>query len=426
MIIHTVKEGESLYSIANDYQVDLQRLITDNGLRNPNNLVIGQTLVILLTTEIHTVHEVESLFYIGKMYGISINQLYRNNPGLQGKSEIYPGQQLVIRYRPDPIGSTDINGYAYPYIDLQLLRQTLPYLTYLMPFTYEISEDGSLVPPDDVLLIQMAKEYGVAPFMNLSNLREPKGFDSQLAHRILGSRELQDRIIRETLTTMRQKGYSGLDIDFEYVLEEDKYRLADFIQRFRSRLNPAGYEVFAALAAKTSEKEAGLLTAGHDYKALGEAADAVLLMTYEWGYRYGPPMAIAPIGNVRQVLDYAVTQIPPRKIFVGIPNYGYDWPLPYQQGITEARSISNVEAVDLAMEQGVSIQYDNNAQAPYFQYVKDGITHEVWFDDAKSIRAKLELVAEYGLRGAGYWNLMRPFPENWAVLNGLYRVNPPK
>lgn len=99
-----------------------------------------------------------------------------------------------------------------------------------------------------------------------------------------------------------------------------------------SALNEYGYIVSVALAPKTSSTQAGLLYAGKDYRALGKAANYVLLMTYEWGYKYGPPMAVAPINKVRQVLDYAVTEIPPQKIHLGIPNYGYDWALPFIKG----------------------------------------------------------------------------------------------
>lgn len=423
MIIHTVRQGETLSSIANHYQVDLRRLIADNGLENPDRLVVGQTLVILYPSQVHTVQEGESLYTIAKDYGVTLNRLYRNNPGLLSQPYLVPGEQVVIRYRQNILGRLDVNGYAYPFIDLQLLRATLPYLTYLMPFTYEIRDNGELLAPEDGELIAMAKEFGVAPLMNLSNLREPEGFDGALAHRVLNDPALQARVIEETIRTVEEKRYRGLDIDFEYVYGEDRYQLAEFIRKFRARLNPAGYEVFAALAAKTSDDERGTLVEGHDYGAVGEAADAVLLMTYEWGYRYGPPMAVAPIGNVRQVLDYAVTRMPPQKIFLGVPNYGYDWPLPYRQGVTAAKSISNVEAVDLAADYGAEIEYSATAQAPHFYYSAGGTVHEVWFDDAKSIRAKLELVAEYGLRGAGYWNLMRPFQQNWSVLNALYHIN---
>lgn len=422
MIIHTVMPGDTLYTIARRYGVEMERLIADNGLEYPDRLVVGQTLVVLFPQLVHTVGEGESLFTIARAYGLTLNQLYRNNPGLMGKPLI-PGQQVVIRYLQERLGSMDVNGYAYPFIDQTLLRETLPYLTYLMPFTYEITDDGALAAPDDEKLIAMAREFNVTPLMNLSNLREPKGFDSALAHLVLNDQAVQDRVIGETVETIRRKRYGGLDVDFEYVPAEDKYRLAEFIQRLRDNLNPMGYEVFAALAAKASADQPGILVEGHDYRAVGAAADGVLLMTYEWGYRYGPPMAIAPIGNVRQVLDYAVTEMPPGKIFLGVPNYGYDWPLPFRQGETEARSISNVEAVALAAENGAEIRYDSASQAPNFYYTKDGAAHVVWFDDAKSIRAKLELAAEYGLRGAGYWNLMRPFPENWSVLNALYRVN---
>ena len=145
--------------------------------------------------------------------------------------------------------------------------------------------------------------------------------------------------------------------------------------------------------------------------------------SYEWGYTAGPPMAVAPLPNVREVLDYAVTDIPREKIYLGIPNYGYDWPLPFAEGRTRARSLSNQEAVELAVRYGAEIQFDAAAQAPWFNYTApDGVPHVVWFEDARSMSAKLRLIGEYGLYGAGYWNLMRPYPQGWAVLNALYET----
>ena len=108
---------------------------------------------------------------------------------------------------------------------------------------------------------------------------------------------------------------------------------------------------------------------------------------------------------------------------MGVPTYGYDWPLPYERGVTRAQSLSNVQAIDLARRYRADIQYDEQAQAPYFVYTADdGTVHEVWFEDARSIAAKLALVREYGFRGVGYWNLDRPFPQNWSLLNSLFRI----
>ena len=148
-----------------------------------------------------------------------------------------------------------------------------------------------------------------------------------------------------------------------------------------------------------------------------------LRSSYEWGYTAGPPMAVAPLPNVRAVLDYAVTEIPAGKIFLGIPNYGYDWPLPFVRGATRAQSISNQRAIELALEHEIAIQFDETAQAPFFHYTDNGGTvHEVWFEDARSMAAKLRLIAEYGFQGGGVWNLMRPFSQIWQVMAALYDI----
>lgn len=137
-------------------------------------------------------------------------------------------------------------------------------------------------------------------------------------------------------------------------------------------------------------------------------------------YTYGPPMAVAPINMVRKVVDYAITEIPLYKISLGIPNYGYDWPLPYERGVTRAETVSNLEAVQIAIDNGAEIEFDEEAMSPFFRYWKYGVQHEVWFEDVRSYKAKFDLIKEYGLTGAGYWQIMQFFRANWLVLSQMF------
>lgn len=424
MIIHTVKPGETVYSIASLYGISAERIILTNELIPPYALAVGQTLVILFYNQTYTVKPGDTLSSIASDFGTTTEVLLRNNPNLNGVPLIYPGQTIVISYSQDKEGSMEVNGYSYTFINRETLRKTLPYLTFLTVFTYGFTPEGELIIPDDTELVNTAKAYNVAPIMLISTLGEDGVFNNNLSSALFASEEAQSKLIANIIENMRAKGYRGLDIDFEFVYPEEKDAYVAFVRKTATALRAEGYITIVSLAPKTSADQPGLLYEAHDYRRLGEAADAVLLMTYEWGYKYSKPMAISPINKVREVLDFAVTQIPPDKIFVGVPNYGYDWPLPFVMGETEAKTISNVEAVNIAVQNGAEIQYSEESQAPFFYYTDEsGVAHEVWFEDARSIRAKLALVPEYGLRGASFWNILNYFPQNWAVLNLLYSID---
>lgn len=316
-----------------------------------------------------------------------------------------------------------VGGYMYPFVDPQVLSRTLPNLTILALFTYGITETGELIQLDDEELIRAANAEGVVPLMVLTAMNEEGRFDSNLAHVVLNDDLARERLIENILNNIVTKGLGGIDFDFEFLFPEDRLTYASFVDETRQRLNAEGYMVTVALAPKTYAEQPGLLYEGHDYALLGQASNLSFLMTYEWGYMFGPPMAVAPVNMVRRVLDFAVTQIPPEKILMGIPNYGYDWTLPFVQDITVAEKLSNTEAVERAERMGAIIQYDQLAQTPFYRYFdSQGREHEVWFENEASLRAKLSLVAEYGLAGVSYWNLMEYHPVNWEVLHSMYEV----
>ena len=420
MLIHVVQEGETLEKISQSYDVPLSTLI---NLNSPPTeaLVPGQTLVIRRHAEFYTVKEGESLNQIADETGTDINLILRNNPQIAGR-QLYPGESLVISYDDENQRGKSLitNGYAYPYTDRELIIKALPYLTMLTIFTYGFTSEGELIAPDDEELIELAYSYGVKPVMLLSTLTADGSFSNELADILLNSPYLQDILIQKIIENMQAKGYYALDIDFEYVPQKDKENYAAFVENLTNQLNQRGFLTLIALAPKTSADQPGLLYEAHDYFALGRAANLALTMTYEWGYTYGPPMAVAPINKVNEVLSYTVTEIPPQKLLMGIPLYGYDWPIPFEKGVTKATSLSPQQALIIAQENGVAIQYDEMSQAPYFRYAGD--THEVWFEDARSIYAKLMLLKMYNLTGIGYWNLARDFPQNWAVLNSLFGI----
>ncbi|WP_163539915.1 LysM peptidoglycan-binding domain-containing protein [Gracilibacillus sp. YIM 98692] len=467
MQIHVVQSGESLWSISQIYNSDINQIILVNQLEDPNVLVIGQALVIPETNREYVVQPGDSLWGIAQRFGVTPQELANKN-NIVNPSLIYVGHMLELPYInhvvqageslwsiaarynvtieqilqvnniPNPsminIGQNiripvdnkpiiDVNTYITRF-DESARQEVLmlgPYFTYLSSFTYGVRPDGTITQLQDIPIIEAARANNVEPLLAITNFMN-NSFDSDLAATILRNPNLQETLITNILETLRAKNFAGLNIDFEYVYPEDRENYNDFLRRVVSRLHPEGFHVSTAVAPKISADQEGLLYEAHDYEAHGEIVDFVIPMTYEWGWAGGRPWAIAPINEVRRVLDYAVTAIPPEKILMGAPLYGRDWKIPWQEG-TFARTVSPQEAVRIAAQYGVPIQYDQTYQSPFFQYVDEtGQEHEVWFEDARSMQAKYNTVKEYGLRGVSYWVLGSPFPQNWPVLQSNFTI----
>ena len=423
MQIYVVKPGDTLYSIGRTLSLAPGFLARYNGLQEPYRLAVGQSLLVLYPERTVTVRAGDALSSIAASSGTDVLSLFRMNPNLSGSDQLYPGQVLVTQLEQNRTRSAFVAGYAYPYVQESVLRGILPFTGALMPFTYGFTPEGALVPMDDERLLALAEDYGVRPFLHLSTLTAAGTFSAAQAAVVLQSETLQRTLAEAALQKMQEKGYQGLDVDFEYLGQELAEAYAQFLTLLHERLAPYGLPLIAALAPKTSADQPGTLYEGHDYAAVASACDAVLLMTYEWGYTYGPPMAVAPIDAVERVVRYAVSRIEPGKLLLGFPNYAYDWTLPYEAGLTRAVVIGNEAARQLAFDTRSEIQFDETAQTPWFSYTgMDGAVHEVWFEDVRSSLAKFHLVKQYALRGLGYWNFMRPFTANFSLANAALRL----
>lgn len=373
MQIYLVKAGDSLYAIARRFGTTVDELVRLNQIADPSRLVIGQSLLI-------------------------------------------PGGSADVREQ------IEVNAYVYPYVRQAVLEQTVPYFTTLCPFSHSATMEGALKPIEDERLIRAAYAGSAAPLLTVTNLGETGGFSSELGHVLLTDEGVQARLLDNIAALIREKDYYGLNINFEYLYPFDRDSYSQFVARCAERLHPLGCPVSTAIAPKESANQQGLLYTAHDYEAHGRYADRVVLMTYEWGYTYGAPQAVSPVNRIRRVLDYAVTVMPAGKILMGFSNYAYDWTLPWKQG-TAARVLSNAGAQELAASRWAEIRYDETAQAAWFNYTDtSGRSHVVWFEDARSVRARLRLVEEYGLAGISIWTVDRVWQPLYALLESMYSV----
>lgn len=420
MFIYTVKAGDDLTMLSRRFGIPASRIVADNSLRYPNNLVVGQHLIIMSDSMRHVIEEGQTLYSLSQEFGVPLDDLLAANPNVNPIA-LYEGEVVNIPISENPRRRPAIiNGYAYPSVTDSSLECSLPFLTFLSPFSYSVTPDGDIIAPSDDRLIERARRSSVMPLMVVTNIYDGS-FSTEVLSQILANPAARERLISSILAELERKGYYGLNLDMEYISPDDRDTYNAFLRELSDRLHNNGYILITAVAPKYRADQPGILYESHDYKVQGEAADYVIIMTYEWGYTYSAPMSVQPIEEVRKVLKYAVTEIPSEKILMGMPNYGYDWTLPYARG-TAASSIGFIAALDLAVKNNSEIFYDEKSQTPYFYYTENGTRHVVWFDDAMSIDAKLHLIDEFDLAGASYWTINRCFIPNWEIVQSLFEV----
>ncbi|PLR89845.1 LysM peptidoglycan-binding domain-containing protein [Bacillus sp. T33-2] len=424
MQIHVVRRNETLTQIAQAYGTTVAEIVDANDVPNPNDLVVGQTLVIPIVGSFYWVQPGDSLWSIARRFGTTPEELARIN-GISVNQQLQVGFRLYIP--PRPKRNAEFNAYVEPRGTAvapaleQSAREAAPYLTYLAPFSFQARRDGTLREPLLNEFPAIARANRNVLMMVITNQEEDQ-FSDELGRILLNDIAIQDRFLNNIVAAARRHGFRDIHFDFEYLRPEDREAYNRFLRKARDRFRQEGWLISTALAPKTRADQPGRWYEAHDYRAHGEIVDFVVIMTYEWGYSGGPPMAVSPIGPVRDVLEYAVTEMAPSKIMMGQNLYGYDWTLPYRPG-TVARAVSPQQAIQIAARYDVPIQYDTRAQAPFFNYTDDnGRRHVVWFEDARSIQAKFDLVKELNLRGMSYWKLGLAFPQNWLLITENFNV----
>jgi spore germination protein len=424
MQIHVVKANESLTTIARAYNTTVNDIVDANDIPNPNNLVVGQAMVIPIVGSFYYVQPGDSLWSIGQKVGVPYQQIASVNR-ISLNQQLYVGFRLYIPQPPKR--RAEFNAYVEPRgtsvapILETSAREAAPYLTYLAPFSFHALRDGSLKEPLLNNFPAIARANRNTLMMVVDN-QENDQFSDELGRILLNDIPIQDRFLNNIVATAKKYGFRDIHFDFEFLRPADREAYNRFLRKAKTRFNSEGWLMSTALAPKTSATQKGKWYEAHDYRAHGQIADFVVIMTYEWGYSGGPAMAVSPIDQVRRVLEYALTEMPPNKILMGQNLYGYDWTLPFVQG-SVARAVSPQQAIELAAANNAPIQYDAKAQAPFFRYTAaDGKQHEVWFEDARSIQAKFNLIKELGIRGMSYWKLGLAFPQNWLLIVENFNV----
>lgn len=416
MFVYTTRRNDTLYSIGTKYRVSVDEIRAVNGLVD-TRIVPGQSLYI--NQPMYIVQPGDTFYSVSRMAFVPSSVLKSFNPRVD-VNNLRPGMVLHIPSYPN-YSVTNL-GYAVlqtPEMDVSLISNFAPYLTYTSLFEYHIFADGTLSQLRDQSAIQAALGHHVGPLATVTNLTA-NGFDTALLTTVLHSPEARQNLVDQIFGLLTTKGYVGVNIDFESVAAEDRDYYSDFLRRLSERLKSGGYLLTVAVPPKVSEDVPWLL--GYDYGAIGSVVDFVFIMAYDFHEAQSAPGPVAPIRSVRQTIEFALLNIDRNKILLGVPLYGYDWPLAASpQTVGTAISVSN--AVELAMRYQVPIRYSQEAESPYFRYVDEsGQNHIVWFEDPRSMSVKLLLVHEYRLKGLGAWQLNLNLPQGPWLLRKFFRI----
>lgn len=398
------------------FHVSADDIRSVNGLHEPD-IVPGQAL--LINTNRYTIQPGDSFYTISQKSFIPVDMLLRANPGLNPYF-LQPGMQILLPDLPQYTAS----AFNYFYVtgttsDQHIIRNFSPYSTYYSFFEYHFFNGGTLSPLNDLRAVEEAWNNSAAPLATITNLTSD-GFSSELASSTLNHSVTRQHLIRNIFNLVTERGYAGVNIDFEGILPQDRDIFSTFLRELRDLLHSRSLLLTIAAHPKTSENIPWL--EGYDYGAIGSVVDFVFVMAYDWHHMASEPGPVAPIHEVRKTIEFALQHIDRNKLIIGVPLYGYDWTLPYRPG-SSVSAISNQYATELATRHGSTIYYSPEHESPYFYYVDEQReSHVIWFEDSRSISKKLSLIREYRLHGVGAWQIGLNFPQGPWLLTKFFNI----
>ncbi|MCX7921052.1 MAG: glycosyl hydrolase family 18 protein [Clostridia bacterium] len=280
-------------------------------------------------------------------------------------------------------------------------------------FSYRIDTSGALnmTGVSQQRAVSLANQKNISTLVAIHNFKDRR-FDGSLAHSVLSNAAKRKALIDNIILVMSKESYSGVNVDIENVYWNDRAYYSAFIKELKERLTPYGFLTTVSIPAKTYDAYQNNTWSGaYDYKEIGKYADRILIMTYDEHYFGGSPGPISSLPWVKNVMAYATKTMPANKILLGIAAYGYDW------SSSNAAVIAFKNADSTIANLGVQSLWNDTFKSPYFKYTKNGISHEVWYENASSISYKLDLVNTYKLGGIGIWKLGYENDTFWSSIN---------
>lgn len=280
-----------------------------------------------------------------------------------------------------------------------MLKHYLPFLTGIIPFWYTIYANGTISGQTNPQVLTLAAQHHLWTFALVENMAGQQVFGP-----LLNSPQARRRAIENLLTLVEVNGYDGINLDWEGIAPSERHAYSTFVQQLSGVFHQHGYYVTLSVPAETQSQPSNSWTGAYNYKKLGRYADLIMVMAYDQHWPGGSPGPIASASWVKQVLDYTISAVPPHKVILGIPGYGYNW------GAHGATALSYFQAHTL------SHQYHTKSGQNHFVYMKHGQLHSVWFENTQSVLSKIQFVGGYELRGIALWRLGIEDPKIWNFI----------
>jgi spore germination protein YaaH len=291
----------------------------------------------------------------------------------------------------------------------------------ISPFWYRVAADGSVVPYvtasgasyEDPAILSFLRASGILVIPTVANVLDGV-WDGSLVSGILADPARSAANIGSLVRLAVDNGYDGIDLDYENLAASDRSAFTTFVSQLAAALHAQNKLLTVNVYAKTAEPGSWSGPQAQDYAAIGQAADEVRIMTYEYHWSTSAPGPIAPIDWVADVLSFARTSIPSAKIIQGVPLYGYDWV--GQSGVDHVWQ----ETTNIAAQYNATINWDGASASPWFEYLIRHTRHTVWFENGASSDAKLELNGSYDVGGISVWRLGGEDPLTWGAVRSRW------